>query len=169
MAAMARMWLLGAGMALLGGCANQSTETTAERFDCEALNRAVANAGTGFADLKGRLETTPLTRTWKTDTQAFHDACVITASRRPDHYLCFGRLVSADPRGALMAGGEELAQCLGEGWRSARTAPDRLEFTRQDSEPVVVLESFLNDRGQRMGTLGVFRNAGDAAPLSDDG
>ncbi|MFG6176793.1 hypothetical protein ACGTN6_06100 [Halomonas sp. THAF12] len=170
MAAMAGKWLLGTGMALLAGCASQATEqTAAERFDCAALNRAITSAETGFEDIKGRLETTSLTRTWQTDTQAFHDACVITASRRPDHYLCFGSLATEDPRGALLAGGEALGQCLGEGWRSARTAPDRLEFTRQDSEPVVVLESFLNDRGRRMGTLGVFRNASDAAPLSDDG
>lgn len=171
MATMARIWLAGAGMALLAGCATQATETTqtaAERFDCEALNHAVESAETGFSDIKGRLETTQLTRTWRTDTQAFHDACVITSARRSDHYLCFGRLTSDDPRGALVAGGEELARCLGEGWQSRRTSADRLLFTREDAAPVVTLETFLNDRGRRMGSLGVFRNAGDAAPLPDE-
>ncbi|KGE78513.1 hypothetical protein CVH10_13780 [Halomonas sp. ND22Bw] len=158
-------WLLGAGVALLSGCASQATEqTAAERFDCTALNQAITSAETGFEDIKGRLETTDLTRTWQTDTQAFHDACVITSARRPDHYLCFGPLATDDPRGALVAGGEALGQCLGESWQSERTAPDRLAFTRQGREPVVVLESFLNDRGRRMGTLGVYQNAADAAP-----
>ncbi|WP_136249016.1 hypothetical protein [Halomonas borealis] len=164
-----RTWLAGAGVVLLSGCASQATEqTAAERFDCAALDRAIASAETGFGDIKGRLETTNLTRTWQTDTQAFHDACVITSARRPDHYLCFGSLSTDDPRGALVAGGEALGQCLGEGWRSERTAPDRLEFTRQGREPVVVLESFLNDRGRRMGTLGVYQDARDAAPRPGD-
>lgn len=162
-------WLVGVGAALLSGCASQATEpTAAERFDCADLNQAIASAGTGFEDIKGRLETTSLTRTWQTDTQAFHDACVITSARRPDHYLCFGPMATDDPRGALVAGGEALGRCLGEGWQSRRAAPDRLEFTRRGAEPVVVLESFLNDRGRRMGTLSVFQDAEDAAPLPDE-
>ncbi|MEQ6888350.1 hypothetical protein ABE957_06670 [Halomonas sp. CS7] len=163
-----RSWLAGAGVLLLAGCASQATPPAAELFDCGALNRAVASADTGFADIKGRLETTRLTRTWQTDTQAFHDACVITSARRPDHYLCFGPLESDDPRGALVKGGEAVAQCLGEGWQSRRTTADRLEFTREGQDAVVILETFLNDRGRRMGTLGVYQNAADAAPRPDD-
>ncbi|SFT87579.1 hypothetical protein SAMN04487956_12728 [Halomonas saccharevitans] len=159
-----RTWLAGAGVILLSGCASQATPPVAELFDCQALNRAVASAETGFADIKGRLETTRLTRTWQTDTQAFHDACVITSARRPDHYLCFGPLASDDPRSALLKGGEAVAQCLGEGWQSRRTSADRIAFTREGQAPVVTLETFLNDRGRRMGTLGVYQNARDAEP-----
>ncbi|WP_157955220.1 hypothetical protein [Halomonas denitrificans] len=163
-----RSWLAGAGVLLLAGCASQATPPAAELFDCGALNRAVASAEGGFDAIKGRLETTRLTRTWQTDTQAFHDACVITSARRPDHYLCFGPLESDDPRGALVKGGEAVVQCLGEGWQSRRTTADRLEFTREGQDAVVTLETFLNDRGRRMGTLGVFQNAADAAPRPDD-
>ena len=163
-----RRGLAGAGVILLAGCASQATPPAAELFDCGALNVAVASAEGGFDAIKGRLETSRLTRTWQTDTQAFHDACVIASARRPDHYLCFGPLASDDPRGALVKGGEALAQCLGDGWQSRRTTADRLEFTREGQAAVVTLETFLNDRGRRMGTLGVYQNARDAAPRPGD-
>ncbi|MDW7745709.1 hypothetical protein [Halomonas sp.] len=163
-----KAWLIGAGVLLVSGCASQPTPPTEALFDCQALNRAVSSAHTGFAEIKGRLRTTPLTRTWQTDTQAFHDACVITAARRPDHYLCFGPLASDDPRGALVKGGEAITQCLGEGWQLQRTSADRLAFTREGQSAVVILETFLNDRGRRMGTLSVFQNAQHAAPLPSD-
>ncbi len=160
--------LIGAGVVLVSGCASQATPPTAELFDCQALNRAVSSADNAFAEIKGRLKTTPLTRTWQTDTQAFHDACVVVSSRRPDHYLCFGPLASDDPRGALVDGGEVVAQCLGDDWQSRRASADRLEFTRDGQSAVVIMETFLNDRGRRMGKLGVFQNAKHAAPLPGD-
>ncbi|MFO8046633.1 MAG: hypothetical protein R6U30_12295 [Halomonas sp.] len=161
--------LIGAGVVLVSGCASQATPPTAELFDCQALNRAVSSADNAFAEIKGRLKTTPLTRTWQTDTQAFHEACVVVSARRPDHYLCFGPLASDDPRGALVDGGEVVAQCLGDDWQSQRIATDRLEFTREGEAAVVVLETFLNDRERRMGTLSVFQTAAHAKPLPSDG
>lgn len=163
-----KAWLIGAGVLLVSGCASQPTPPTEALFDCQALNRAVSSADNGFAEIKGRLRATPLTRTWQTDTQAFHDACVVVSSRRPDHYLCFGPLTSDDPRGALVKGGEVITQCLGADWQSRRTSADRLAFTREGQPAVVVLETFLNDRGRRMGTLSVFQNAQHAAPLPSD-
>ncbi|MDL4864874.1 hypothetical protein NPJ88_021310, partial [Halomonas elongata] len=82
MATMARAWLAGAGMALLAGCASQATpDKVSQQFDCDALDQAVESAAGGFADIKGRLDETSLTRTWATDVQAFHDACLITSAR----------------------------------------------------------------------------------------
>lgn len=166
---MIRTCLIGAGVLLASGCASQATSPSAQLFDCEALNQAVASAETGFAEIKGRLETTPMTRSWQTTTQAFRNDCEVVAARRPAHYLCYGRLASADPRGALFTGGEAIAACLGDGWQSQRVSADRLEFSHQEQAAVVVLETFLNDRGRRMATLGVFQQAEHAAPLPGDG
>lgn len=170
MATMARTWMAGAGMTLLAGCASQATpDTAAQLFDCGALNQAVESAEGGFDDIKGRLDDTRLTRTWETDVQAFHDACLIASARRPDHYACFGRLKLDSPQAALIQGGEGLARCLGKDWTSRQPSAERIEFVRNAAGPVVVLETFLNDRGRRMGTLSVFQKARDAAPMPGDG
>ncbi|MGQ7248800.1 hypothetical protein ACUN9Y_15870 [Halomonas sp. V046] len=158
------------GLLTLAGCASSGgTQTAKEMFDCGALNQAVASAGNEFADIKGRFDDTRLTRSWETDVQAFEESCVITSAQRPDHYVCFGRMDSDDPRGALVVGGEALAQCLGAGWEATRDTDDRYLFSRPGTEAVVTLETFLNDRARRMGTLSVYQNVEDAKPVSSDG
>jgi hypothetical protein len=169
MGMMTRTWLAGSLLALLGGCASQATpQTAAEAFNCNALNRAVVSADTGFTEIKGRLNDNRLMRSWQTDTQAFHNACQILSSQRPEHYVCLGPLQSSDPRGALVKGSEIITQCLGETWQPHRSSSDRFEFTHQDSAAVVTLETFINDRAQRMGTLSIYQNATDAAPLAGE-
>ncbi|MBY5940190.1 MULTISPECIES: hypothetical protein [Halomonas] len=157
-------------MLTLAGCASTSQpQTAAEMFDCDALNQAVASADNDFTDIKGRFDDTRLTRSWETDVQAFHDSCLITSAQRPDHYSCFGRMDSDDPRGALVAGGEALGQCLGSDWTSTRETSDRLVFSRAGSDTTVTLETFLNDRGRRMGSLDVWQHPDDLRLESTDG
>ncbi|MBY5926336.1 MULTISPECIES: hypothetical protein [unclassified Halomonas] len=150
-------------MVTLAGCASTSQpQTAAEMFDCSALNQAVASAEGGFAGIKGRFEDNRLTRTWETDVQAFHESCLITSSQRPDHYSCFGRMDSDDPRGALTVGGEALGQCLGADWSSTREeGSDRLIFSKAGTDTTVSLETFLNDRGRRMASLDVWQHPDD--------
>lgn len=157
-----------AGVLSLAGCVATGTpERAAELFDCAELDQAVASAANGFDDIKGRFNDTRLTRSWDTDVQAFDNACVITSSKRPDHYVCFGRIQTEAPRGALAVGGDGLGQCLGSDW-NATSADDRILFKRPGTEAVVTLETFVNDRGHRMGALSVFQKEADAAPLPSE-
>lgn len=156
-----------AGLSLAGCVTTSTPQQAADLFDCAALDQAVASAANGFEDIKGRYSDTRLTRSWETDVQAFHNACVITSAQRPDHYVCFGRMQVEDPRGSLTAGSEALGQCLGNDW-SATPGDDRVLFSRAGTDAVVTLETFVNDRGHRMGALSVFQRDADAMPLADE-
>lgn len=162
-----RASLVMAGLSLAGCVTTTTPQQAADLFDCAALNQAVASAANDFKDIKGRFTDTRLTRSWETDVQAFHNACVITSAQRPDHYVCFGRLQVEDPRGSLVAGSEALGQCLGSEW-TGTPGDDRVVFSRADTDAVVTLETFINDRGRRMGALSVFQQAADAMPLADE-
>lgn len=158
-----------AGLSMAGCVTTSTPQQAADLFDCAALDRAVASAANGFEDIKGRYNDTRLTRSWETDVQAFHDACVITSAQRPDHYVCFGRLQIDDPSSTMAAGSEALGQCLGSEWTSTATGDDEwVLFSRAGTDAVVSLETFFNDRGHRIGALSVYQKVADAMPLADE-
>ncbi|SHL84137.1 hypothetical protein [Halomonas cupida] len=157
---------MASAMSLAGCVATATPQHVAGLFNCAQLNQAVASAANGFDDIKGPLSETRLTRSWNTDVQAFHEACVITSAQRPDHYDCFGRIDIEDPERAIAIASEELGQCLGGDWK-AEMAGERVMYRSQETDAVVTLETFINDRHHRVGTLSVFQKEADAQTLPD--
>lgn len=149
----------------LSGCVTTATpQHVAALFNCAELKQAVASADNGFDDIKGQFRETRLTRSWNTDVQAFHDACVITSAQHPDHYECFGRIDIKNPENALAIASEELGQCLGSDWKASVSA-ERAMYRSQGTDTVVTLETFINDRHHRVATLSVFQKEADAQAL----